>query len=80
MPQGQSEASSLRCSQADSPTRLFMRRAWYLPIKGDANRKIKPALPAELHSLRLHDSRHSAASMLIAQRSHPKIIQERLDD
>ena len=57
---------------------LFMQRVWRPVIKGDKKRKIKAALPAELHSLRFHDLRHTAASMLIAQGAHPKIIQERL--
>ena len=33
-------------------------------------------LPSELHGLRFHDLRHTAASMLIAQGAHPKVIQE----
>jgi integrase len=57
---------------------LFMRRAFKPTIKGDKKRKIKPALPAELHALRFHDLRHTCASLLIAQGAHPKIIQERL--
>ncbi len=57
---------------------LFMRRVWYQTIKGDAKRKITPALPPELHGLRFHDLRHSAASVLIAQGANPKQIQERL--
>jgi integrase len=57
---------------------LFMRRVWYPTIKGDKKRKIKAALPAELHGLRFHDLRHTCASLLIAQGAHPKIIQERL--
>ncbi len=57
---------------------LFMRRVFKPTIKGNKKRKIKPALPAELHGLRFHDLRHTAASMLIAQGAHPKIIQERL--
>jgi integrase len=57
---------------------LFMRRVWYPTIKGDKKRKLKPALPAELHALRFHDLRHTCASLLIAQGAHPKIIQERL--
>ncbi len=62
---------------------LFMRRVWYPIIKGDPDNKDpkkrrQPALPAELHGLRFHDLRHTAASMLIAQGAHPKIIQERL--
>ncbi len=57
---------------------LFMRRVWYPTIKGDKRRKLKPALPAELHALRFHDLRHTCASLLIAQGAHPKIIQERL--
>jgi integrase len=57
---------------------LFMRRVWYPTIKGNKKRKIKPALPAELHALRFHDLRHTCASLLIAQGAHPKIIQERL--
>jgi integrase len=57
---------------------LFMQRVWRPVIKGDKKRKIAPALPAELHGLRFHDLRHTAASMLIAQGAHPKIIQERL--
>jgi integrase len=39
---------------------------------------LSEAVPAELHGLRFHDLRHTAASMLIAQGAHPKIIQERL--
>jgi integrase len=58
--------------------RLFMRRVWHPTLKGDKKRKIAAALPAELHGLRFHDLRHTAASMLIAQGAHPKIIQERL--
>ena len=57
---------------------LFMRRVWYPTIKGDNKRKIKAALPTELHGLRFHDLRHTCASLLIAQGAHPKIIQERL--
>jgi integrase len=62
---------------------LFMRRVWYPTIKGDPNNKDtkerrQPALPAELHGLRFHDLRHSAASMLIAQGANPKQIMERL--
>jgi integrase len=57
---------------------LFMRRVWYPTIKGDKKRKLKPALPAELHALRFHDLRHTCAALLIAQGAHPKIIQERL--
>ncbi len=57
---------------------LFMRRVFKPTIKGDKKRKIKPALPAELHALRFHDLRHTCASLLIAQGAHPKIIQERL--
>jgi integrase len=57
---------------------LFMRRVFKPTIKGDKKRKIKPALPAELHGLRFHDLRHTCASLLIAQGAHPKIIQERL--
>jgi integrase len=57
---------------------LFMRRVWYPTIKGDKKRKIKAALPKELHGLRFHDLRHTAASMLIAQGAHPKVIQDRL--
>jgi integrase len=57
---------------------LFMRRVWYPTVRGDKKRKIKAALPAELHGLRFHDLRHTCASLLIAQGAHPKIIQERL--
>ncbi len=57
---------------------LFMRRVFKPTIKGDKRKKIKPALPAELHALRFHDLRHTCASLLIAQGAHPKIIQERL--
>jgi integrase len=57
---------------------LFMRRVFKPTIKGNKKRKIKPALPAELHALRFHDLRHTCASLLIAQGAHPKIIQERL--
>jgi integrase len=57
---------------------LFMRRVFKPTIKGDKKRKIKPALPAELHALRFHDLRHTCAALLIAQGAHPKIIQERL--
>ncbi len=57
---------------------LFMRRVWYPTIKGDNKRKIKAALPTELHGLRFHDLRHTCASLFIAQGAHPKIIQERL--
>lgn len=57
---------------------LFMARVWRPTIKGDKRRKIKPALPSELHGLRFHDLRHTCASLLIAQGAHPKIIQERL--
>jgi integrase len=57
---------------------LFMRRVWHPRIKGDKKRKIKAALPSELHGLRFHDLRHTCASMLIAQGAHPKVIQERL--
>jgi integrase len=57
---------------------LFMRRVFKPTIKGDKKRKIKPALPAELHALRFHDLRHTCTSLLIAQGAHPKIIQERL--
>lgn len=57
---------------------LFMTRVWRPTIKGDKRKKRKPALPEHLHALRFHDLRHTAASMLIAQGAHPKIIQERL--
>jgi integrase len=62
---------------------LFMRRIWYPTLKGDERnsdpkKRRKPALPKHLHGLRFHDLRHTAASMLIAQGAHPKVIQERL--
>ncbi len=57
---------------------LFYRRVFKPTIKGDKKRKLKPALPAELHGLRFHDLCHTCASLLIAQGAHPKIIQERL--
>jgi integrase len=57
---------------------LFMQRVWRPVLKGDKRKKKPGALPEELHSLRFHDLRHSAAAMLIAQGAHPKIIQERL--
>jgi integrase len=55
---------------------LFVRRIFKPVVKGDKRRP--PALPAHLHGLRFHDLRHTAASLLIAQGAHPKIIQERL--
>lgn len=57
---------------------LFMRRVFKPTIKGDKKKEIKAALPTELHGLRFHDLRHTAASMLIAQGANPKQIQERL--
>lgn len=39
---------------------------------------VKTALPAEKHSLRFHDLRHTCASLLIAAGAHPKLIQARL--
>jgi integrase len=36
------------------------------------------ALPAELHALRWHDLRHTAASLAIAAGAHPKLIQQQL--
>ena len=39
---------------------------------------VKAALPPELHGLRFHDLRHSAASMLIAGGANPKQIAERM--
>jgi hypothetical protein len=49
MPRVRVRPSSLR-SHADSPTRLFMRRAWYPTIKGDAKRKIKPPSTTQARS------------------------------
>jgi integrase len=48
----------------------FMRNHW--------RPAVKRALSAELHGLRFHDLRHTAASLLIAQGANPKQIQERL--
>ena len=31
-----------------------------------------------LHGVRLHDARHTHASLMLAQNVHPKIVQERL--
>jgi len=39
---------------------------------------IKLARPTGLQGVRLHDSRHSHASLMLKQGVHPKIVQERL--
>jgi len=45
-------------------------------------RRFKPAvyaaLPPELHGLRFHDLRHTAASLSISQGAHPLLLKQRL--
>ena len=42
-------------------------------------RSFKPLLEkAELPAIRFHDLRHSAATLLLSQGVHPKVVQERL--
>ena len=41
-------------------------------------KKHEGALPAELHALRWHDLRHTAASLAIEAGAHPKLIQQQL--
>ncbi len=51
-------------------------------LEGKRGRRERPAvpgaLPEHLHGLRFHDLRHTCASLLIAQGTSPKAIQERL--
>jgi integrase len=39
---------------------------------------VRPAKRAELPAIRLHDLRHSVASILLAQGVHPKVVSEQL--
>lgn len=56
-------------SPHDGALRLsnFRHRVWYRAIKG-----------TDLEGLRIHDLRHTAASVLINQGLHPKIVQQHL--
>lgn len=38
----------------------------------------RAALPPELHNLRFHDLRHTAASLAVAAGAHPKVVQRHL--
>jgi integrase len=66
---GQDPNALVFTSPEGGPLRLsnFRRRVWYPAIKG-----------TELEGVRIHDLRHTGASILINQGLHPKIVQQHL--
>jgi integrase len=66
---GQDPDALVFTSPEGGPLRLsnFRRRVWYPAIKS-----------TELEGVRIHDLRHTGASILINQGLHPKIVQQHL--
>jgi integrase len=55
--------------------RYFKRAVRGYTLRG---KKVPGALPADKHSLRFHDLRHTCAALSVAAGAHPKLIQARL--
>ena len=77
---------ALRQHRDRQPARPHPTILVFSDAKGGPNRKqnlvrrsFRPLLArAKLRTIRFHDLRHTAATLLLAQGVHPKVVQERL--